>query len=73
MQQFYTSILSVITAGAVVCGDALDSGDGSTQISPNHSFDLQVVELAVGVGAVDDLGSADVGVVGSLHPPNQPR
>jgi len=41
-------------------------------MSPNHSFDLQVVELAVGVGAVDDLGRADV-EMGSLHPPNQPR
>jgi hypothetical protein len=47
------------------------SGEGSTQISPNHSFDVQVVELAVEDRCVDEDVPKNVDA-GFLHPPNQP-
>ena len=47
------------------------SGEGSTQISPNHSFDVQVVGLAVEDRPVDE--DVPKGVdARSLHLPNQP-
>ena len=51
-------------------GEDFISGDGSTQISPNHSFDVQV-ELAVEDRRVDEDVPKDVDT-GSLHFPNQP-
>ena len=47
------------------------SGEGSTQISPNHSFDVQVVELVVEDWCVDEDVPKNVDA-GSLHLPNQP-
>jgi len=47
------------------------SGEGSTQISPNHSFDVQVVELVVEDRCVDEDVPKNVDA-GSLHLPNQP-
>lgn len=52
-------------------GEDFISGDGSTQISPNHSFDVQVVGLAVEDQRVDE--DVPKGVdARSLHLPNQP-
>lgn len=62
--------ISILTC-AVGRSEDLTSGEGSTQMSPNHSFDVQVVELAVDDRRVDEEICIDVDV-GSLHPPNQP-
>lgn len=51
---------------------ALSTGDGSTQISPNHSFDVQVVELAVELLVGEGVCSEDVTVVVGSSQPNQP-
>ena len=52
-------------------GEDFISDEGSTQISPNHSFDVQVVELAVEDRRVDKDVPKDVDAR-SLHLPNQP-
>jgi len=56
------------------------TGDGSTQISPNHSLEVQVVavvvavlEVRLGLGGGDVIGCEfDVVEVSSLHPKNKP-
>ena len=62
--------ISILIRG-VGKGEDFISGEGSTQISPNHSFDVQVVELAVEDRRVDKDVPEDVDA-GSLHLPNQP-